>query len=273
MKTFTVPASLIKWVIENKKETLLRDYLRFRAIAMHKGSYGGKPDNLTHSAMRRLEKYGWVKKVNKGHYQMVSVWKIAISLELNINARTKVSADVVNNSSGDFKSYILSKGEAWLHNRNVRAQQYKNRTPDRDGVKTRGAQIEKLVSIQATRYAGEAFSLSASTVSLRRKSGYNKYIRQYCQDFDSLNIKSRKKLEFYLEGLKFSDLTEREKEARRNIVWDKKLKKYRVVTSTKIIFTDPIVYRYERNRSAANYKKRYSDSPNGDCVASLPIPL
>ena len=264
MITFNVPAELIVWAIENKKETLFRDYLRFRAQAMKKGSYSSRPENLTYSAMARLVKYGWVKKVNKDHYQMVSVWKIAINLGLNVSLRTKIATEMADETAGNFKAYLLAKGEAWLHNRNILAQGYKNRTPDRDGVKNRGAQIERLVSIQATRYTGTAFSLSASTVSFRRKAGYNKYIRQYCQDFDSLKIKSRKKLEFYLEGLRFSDLSDEQKDSRRNIVWDKKLKKYRLVTSTKIIFTDPIVYGFERNRSAANYKKRYCISPNGD---------
>lgn len=202
--------------------------------------------------MRRLVDLGWVVRVNRGHYRFVSVYKIALSLSLNIKLSATINSEQLVKGSANWKSYLMAKIEAFI----IKRKSYVNRNGiiDRDGATNKGSINRELI---ATRYLQKHIGLSPSTVSRRRKYNHNKYLAQYNPHFDKLNIKRKAELMFFLDQLKYSDLNESEKELFRNIEWDSSLKKYRVRTSTKVLIKG---HSLNYNNSSSSYKKRYAEN-------------
>lgn len=265
-----IPTELLLWAMDEKKQVLLRDYLIFRAANFNSGSYGRKPDRITWSSMKRLIDAGWVVRVRQGWYRFNSVYKISLSLGLNISLRSKVSTKELLQGSRNWKGYLMGVGESYLISRKKFVSRKAVNRIDRDGVKNRGDANRDKGELLATRYIEQAFGISPSTVSSYRKLGFNDYHAQYDIGFDQLNIKRKKDLVNFLEELRYSDLAEHEKDALRNIEWSHRFKKYRVRTATKVI---PKCGSIGYSSCTKKYKLKYNTSPKEDCVGSLPNPL
>lgn len=255
--TQTIPSELMWWAIRQKQETILRDYLLFRAYALSNGSYYKRPKNVSWARIKRLQDLGWIKKINTDHYQCVSVYKVALNLGLTINHKIVINNKELFTKSGNWKAYCLAHSEGHTYSRKKATAIKKANRFDRDGVPKRGNVNRGDDRLMSCRYMAKKTGLSHSTIANRRKRGKNNYVQQYDQEFDRLNLKKKKDVAAYVEMLKYSDLSNSEQEAKKNIIFDKSLKKYRCRTSTLVKFEDKIYTCILYNNSNRTYKGRY----------------
>ena len=249
----TVPIEFVFLSIKENNFAAFRDYLYWRQVS--KGSCGHfKPaehPQFGHSQkLSRLLKLGWILRVSRGHYRIVSLYDLVKGYGITDRKtiRNIHLNDITAGSVRRFKAFILAKAEAFVGRRKYRAVNYMKRkkllqpenlfSPDmsfqiaRDTLLKEKGTLGKL----SNRHMEEVTGMHFTTINKIRKEfngEYKKYRRSHCILFDRLRLTCPSQVEAYIESI-CEGKNERESNMHRNIYFSKSKGHYRKVVSTEV---------------------------------------